>query len=163
MAKRSIKDHPFYLRMKQLPPGEVAAWVLGDLPIEEADKSTRHEAFRRIAKNIAQGKAERAKHGYNSDTNGETARALEWAFQAGGRAAARPGGGSTYDCGVAAGLGVALHGILKADLPTLALEIAEAAGLSVAELRRGGVRESDIRRLAKAGLSSSRKTAREDS
>ena len=32
----SIKDHPFYIRMKQLPPQEIAAWVLGETPVEQA-------------------------------------------------------------------------------------------------------------------------------
>jgi hypothetical protein len=32
---------------------------------------------------FTQGKTERAKYGFNSDTNGEIARAMEWAFQAG--------------------------------------------------------------------------------
>lgn len=79
----SIKDHPFYVRMKQLPPGEVAAWVLGDTPVEAADGPLRKEAFRRVAKKITTGKAERSRYGFNSDTNGEIARAMEWAFQAG--------------------------------------------------------------------------------
>ena len=79
----SIKDHPLYIRMKQLPPQEVAAWLLGKTPIERADDTLRTDAFRRIAKHITAGKAERKKHGFNSDTNGEIARAMEWAFQAG--------------------------------------------------------------------------------
>ncbi|WP_294131708.1 hypothetical protein [Sphingobium sp.] len=79
----SIKDHPFYIRMKQLPPQEVAAWVLGDIPVEKADGRLRKEVFRRVAKKITSGKAERSKYGFNSDTNGEIARAMEWAFQAG--------------------------------------------------------------------------------
>lgn len=83
---RSIKDHPFYIRMKQLPPDEVAEWVLGETPIEVAEKDARKQAFRRIAKHITFGKAERTKYGFNSDTNGEITRAMEWAFQAGIRA-----------------------------------------------------------------------------
>lgn len=83
----SIKDHPLYVRMKQLPPQEVAAWVLDDQPIEAAAAPLRKEAFRRIAKHITAGKAERSKYGFNSDTNGEIARAMEWAFQAGMSAA----------------------------------------------------------------------------
>ncbi|KQV54641.1 hypothetical protein [Caulobacter sp. Root342] len=83
----SIKDHPFYVRMKQLPPQEVAAWVLGEAPVEKAEAKLRKEAFRRVAKHITAGKAERSKHGFNSDTNGEIARAMEWAFQAGLKAA----------------------------------------------------------------------------
>jgi hypothetical protein len=79
----SIKDHPLYIRMKQLPPQEVAAWVLGDVPIETADGPLRKEAFRRVAKKITSGRTERSKYGFNSDTNGEIARAMEWAFQAG--------------------------------------------------------------------------------
>ncbi len=81
----SIKDHPFYERMKQLPPQEVANWVLGETPLERADTSLRREAFRRVAKAITMGKAERTKYGFNSDTNGEIARAMEWAFQSGQR------------------------------------------------------------------------------
>jgi hypothetical protein len=87
MALLSIKDHPFYVRMKQLPPQEVAGWVLGTTPIQGADPALRKSAFRRVAKHITGGKAERAKYGFNSDTNGEIARAMEWAFQAGFRAA----------------------------------------------------------------------------
>ncbi len=82
----SIKDHPFYIRLKQLPPREVAAWVLGETPIEAAEPKLRKDAFRRVAKNITSGKAERSKYGFNSDTNGEIARAMEWAFQAGQKA-----------------------------------------------------------------------------
>lgn len=89
MYGRGIKDHPFYVRMKQLPPEEVAAWILGDEQIEQVDKGRRREAFRRIAKHITNGKAERTKYGFNSDTNGEIARAMEWAFQAGAKAAGR--------------------------------------------------------------------------
>jgi len=44
---RSIKDHPLYIRMKQLPPDEVATWVLGETPVEQAEKLKRAEAFRR--------------------------------------------------------------------------------------------------------------------
>lgn len=83
----SIKDHPFYIRMKQLPPQEIEVWVLGDTPVETAEGSRRQEAFRRVAKHITAGRAERSKYGFNSDTNGEIARAMEWAFQAGLRAA----------------------------------------------------------------------------
>lgn len=85
MTVRSIKDHPLYIRMKQLPPEEVAAWVLGEVPVEEAVKAMRKEAFRRVAKHITAGKAERSKYGFNSDTNGEIARAMEWAFLSGVR------------------------------------------------------------------------------
>jgi hypothetical protein len=79
----SIKDHPFYIRMKQLPAEDVAGWALGSVPIAQADKGLRREAFRQVAKHITAGKAERAKYGFNSDTNGEIVRAMEWAFQAG--------------------------------------------------------------------------------
>jgi hypothetical protein len=85
---RNIKDHPLYVRMKQLPPDEVATWVLGETPVEKAEKPKRVEAFRRIAKHITAGKAERAKYGFNSDTNGQIASAMEWAFQAGIKVAA---------------------------------------------------------------------------
>jgi hypothetical protein len=81
----SIKDHSFYIRMKVLSPGEVASWVLGETRVEEAQKKERVEAFRRVAKHITTGKAERTKYGFNSDTNGEISRAMEWAFQAGRR------------------------------------------------------------------------------
>lgn len=83
----SIKDHPLYIRMKQLPPKEVAAWVLGDAPVEQAEAKERKAAFRRVAKHIMGGRAERTKYGFNSDTNGEIARAMEWAFKAGQKAA----------------------------------------------------------------------------
>jgi hypothetical protein len=83
----SIKDHAAYARLKQLPPREAARWVLGEIPLERAEPELRKEAFRRVAKNITAGKAERAKCGFNSDTNGEIARAMEWAFQAGQKAA----------------------------------------------------------------------------
>ncbi|MVA58519.1 hypothetical protein [Agrobacterium vitis] len=86
MGNFSIKDHPLYVRMKQLPPDEVAAWVLGEIAVEGADKAKRKEAFRRVAKHITTGKAERTKYGFTSDTNGEIARAMEWAFQAGMKA-----------------------------------------------------------------------------
>ena len=66
----------------QLPPAQVAEWVLGEIPVEEAEKTKRKDAFRRVAKHITAGKAERSKYGFNSDTNGEIARAMEWAFQA---------------------------------------------------------------------------------
>lgn len=85
MRGYSIKDHPLYVRMKQLPPDKVAAWVLGDEQIESVAKSRRMEAFRRVAKHITTGRAERTKYGFNSDTNGEIARAMEWAFQVGMR------------------------------------------------------------------------------
>ncbi|WP_152982862.1 hypothetical protein [Acidiphilium sp. JA12-A1] len=55
--------------------------------MEEADKKDRVAAFRRIAKRIMGGREERTKYGFNSDTNGEIARAMEWAFQAGRKAA----------------------------------------------------------------------------
>jgi hypothetical protein len=83
----SIKDHPFYPRLKQLPAKEVASWILGDTPVEQADSAARKEAFRHVAKHITTGKAERTKFGFNSDTNGEIARAMEWAFQAGRKSA----------------------------------------------------------------------------
>lgn len=86
MTLRSIKDHPFYIRMKLNPPEEVAAWVLGEVAIEETDAKDRKAAFRRVAKDITSGKAERTKYGFNSDTNGEIARAMEWAFKAGMKA-----------------------------------------------------------------------------
>jgi hypothetical protein len=88
MHHRSIKDHPLYERIRQATPVEAASWVIGELPIEEADKSQRKEAFRSVARKITGGKAERTKYGFNSDTNGEIARAMEWAFQAGIRAGA---------------------------------------------------------------------------
>jgi hypothetical protein len=81
----SIKDHPFYIRMKQLSPNEVAAWVLDDTPVEKAEADKRNAAFRRVAKHIMAGRAERTRYGFNSDTNGQIARAMEWAFQAGQR------------------------------------------------------------------------------
>lgn len=90
MVTRNIKDHPLYVRMKQLPLTEVAAWVLGAEPIEEATKPKRAEAFRRVAKHITGGKAERSKYGFNSDTNGQIARAMEWAFQAGRQTSGKP-------------------------------------------------------------------------
>jgi hypothetical protein len=40
-----------------------------------------------VAKRITGSKAERSKYGFNSDTNGEIARAMERAFKAGQRAA----------------------------------------------------------------------------
>lgn len=83
----SIKGHPAYARLKQLPPKESARWVLGEIPIEHAEPDLRRKAFRQVAKNITAGKAERSKYGFNSDTNGEIARAMEWAFQAGQKAA----------------------------------------------------------------------------
>lgn len=86
MPMLSIKDHPFYARMRQIPPQEVATWVLGDEAVDAATKEKRGAAFRRIAKQITAGRAERSKHGFNSDTNGEIARAMEWAFQAGKQA-----------------------------------------------------------------------------
>lgn len=79
----SIKDYPLYVRMKQLPPKEVAEWILGNTPVEKAEAKNRKAAFRRIAKHIMGGRAERTKYGFNSDTNGEIARAMEWAFKAG--------------------------------------------------------------------------------
>lgn len=83
MYSRSIKDHPLYEQIRQATPEEAASWVLGEVPIEEADKAKRKEAFRSVARKITAGKAERTKYGFNSDTNGEIARAMEWAFQAG--------------------------------------------------------------------------------
>lgn len=82
----SIRDHTFYPRMKQIPPGEAAASILGATPVEAADRARRREAFRCVAKNITAGRAERTKYGFHSDTNGEISRAMEWAFQAGMRA-----------------------------------------------------------------------------
>lgn len=89
MSDDSIKDHPFYHRMKVLPPAEVASWVLGQQPVEDADKGQRKKAFRHVAKHIMSGRVERTKFGFNSDTNGEIARAMEWAFQAGLKAASK--------------------------------------------------------------------------
>lgn len=82
-----INDHPFYERLRQLPPANIAEWVLGKVPLEQADVADRKTAFRRIAKHIMSGRAERTKFGFNSDTNGEIARAMEWAFKAGQRSA----------------------------------------------------------------------------
>lgn len=82
---RSIKDHPFYPRLVVVPAAEAASWVLGAIPIEEANKKDRMAAFRCIGKRIMGGREERTKYGFNSDTNGEIARAMEWAFQAGQR------------------------------------------------------------------------------
>ena len=87
-----LKDHPLYQRMGQLPPDEVATWVAGETPVEATDKATRRDIFRRVAKHIMTGRAERTKYGFNSDTNGEIARAMEWAFQAGMKAAGGPHG-----------------------------------------------------------------------
>lgn len=89
MMGYSIKDHPFYQRMKVVSAAQAASWILGDIPVENADKAKRKEAFRRVAKSITSGKSERAKHGFNSDTNGEIARAMEWALQAGLKAGAK--------------------------------------------------------------------------
>jgi len=86
MALRSIKDHVFYNHMKQMPLEEVAAWVLGETPIIEAEAQNRKAAFRRIAKRIMSSRETRTKYGFNSDTNGEIARAMEWAFKAGMKA-----------------------------------------------------------------------------
>ena len=83
MRNMSIKDHPFYERLRQATPQEAASWVLGDTTIEEAEAKDRKAAFRSVAKKITAGKAERSKYGFNSDTNGEIARAMEWAFKAG--------------------------------------------------------------------------------
>ncbi|MFD3190095.1 hypothetical protein ACFMPD_07440 [Sedimentitalea sp. HM32M-2] len=83
MRNISIKDHPFYERLGQATPQEAASWVIGDTPIEEAEAKDRKAAFRSVAKKITAGKAERSKYGFNSDTNGEIARAMEWAFKAG--------------------------------------------------------------------------------
>lgn len=88
MYSRSIKDHPLYIRMKQLPPEEVAALILGEMQVQKVDRTRRKDAFRKIAKHITGARAERTKYGFNSDTNGEIARAMEWAFQAGTKAAA---------------------------------------------------------------------------
>jgi hypothetical protein len=63
--------------------GKSGSLGVGRHPAEEADAKERKEAFRRIAKHITAGKAERTKYGFNSDTNGEIARAMEWAFKAG--------------------------------------------------------------------------------
>lgn len=82
---RSIKVPPFYPRLAVVQPAEAASWVLGATPIEEAEKKDRMAAFRGIAKRIMGGRDERTKYGFNSDTNGEIARAMEWAFQAGQR------------------------------------------------------------------------------
>ncbi|PVM93623.1 hypothetical protein [Caulobacter endophyticus] len=59
----SIKDHPFCIREKPLPPQEIAAWVLGETLVEQAKPKLRKEAFRRVAKKITSGKAERSKYG----------------------------------------------------------------------------------------------------
>lgn len=88
---RSIKDHPLYPRLAVVPPAEAASWVLGSTPIEDANRRDRAAAFRRIAKRIMGGREERIKYGFNSDTNGEIARAMEWAFQAGRKAAQSKG------------------------------------------------------------------------
>ena len=82
-----LKDHPLYHRMRQLLPDEVAIWVAGATPVEATDKATRSYIFRRVAKHIMTGRAERTKYGFNSDTSGEIASAMEWAFQAGMKAA----------------------------------------------------------------------------
>ena len=84
---RSIKDHPLYVRIRQLPPDELASWVLGETPLERAGSKERKLAFRQVAKRIMTGRAERTKYGFNSDTNGEIARAMEWAFIAGVKSA----------------------------------------------------------------------------
>ena len=82
-----LKDHPLYQRMRQLPPDEVATWVAGETPVEAIDKATLRDIFWRVAKHIMTGQAERTKYGFNSDTSGEIARAMEWAFQASMKAA----------------------------------------------------------------------------
>lgn len=87
MSGYGLKDHPFYERLRTLPPAEVVSWVLCEQPIEEAGKDERKTAFRHVAKHIMTGRAERTKFGFSSDTNGEIARAMEWAFQAGMKAA----------------------------------------------------------------------------
>lgn len=83
MPGDSVKKHPFYARMQYISPAEIASSVLGNVPIEHADKLLRKDAFRRVAKDITRGKAERAKYGFTFDANGQIARAMEWAFQAG--------------------------------------------------------------------------------
>ena len=55
--------------------------------MEATDKARRRDIFRRVAKHIMTGRAERTRYGFNSETNGEIARAMEWAFQAGTKAA----------------------------------------------------------------------------
>ena len=58
--------------------------------------------FARVAKHITVGKAERTKYGFNSDTNGEIARAMEWAFQAGIKAAEKGGAAQVKSASVGA-------------------------------------------------------------
>lgn len=78
-----ISDHPMYPRMRAVSPKEAASWIIADKDIETVDKSERKKAFKEIGRKIISGRAERKKYGFNSDSAGEIARALEWAFKAG--------------------------------------------------------------------------------
>ena len=78
---------PFTLGCSSFRPRKSRVGCLGISRSNQADARLRKDAFRQVAKRITGGKAERSKYGFNSDTNGEIARAMEWAFKAGQRAA----------------------------------------------------------------------------
>ena len=41
ISRQSIKDHPFYPRICRVAPEVAASWVLGELPVERAEKPAR--------------------------------------------------------------------------------------------------------------------------
>ncbi|MET2832286.1 hypothetical protein [Mesorhizobium shangrilense] len=84
----SMKDHPFYERMRTVPLNEAAS-MISTTPVDRAPKDLRRRIFREFARLLLVNRAERKKYGFNSDSGGEIVRGLEQAYQAGVEAAKR--------------------------------------------------------------------------
>lgn len=78
----SIKDHPFYPRMRQLSCGKLVEIHGLELP-ENLSKAERLKLFKKLVGEIRARHKERTSFGFKSDLNAELARAMEWAFQGG--------------------------------------------------------------------------------
>ncbi|MFG1250277.1 hypothetical protein [Xanthobacter flavus] len=83
---RSLKDHPFYERLRSVSLDKAAGFV-ADVPVAAADKPTRAKMFREFGRLVVGKDKERRKHGFNGDPGGEIARGLEQAYLAGRQSA----------------------------------------------------------------------------
>lgn len=88
---RSLKDHPFYERLRSVSLAKAAGFV-ADVPMEAADKPTRGKMFREFGRLVVGKDRERRKHGFNGDPGGEIARGLEQAYRAGRESVLAPHG-----------------------------------------------------------------------
>lgn len=151
---RSLKDHPFYERLRTVSLAKAAGFV-ANVPMEAADKPTRAKMFREFGRLVIGKDRERRKHGFSGDPGGEIARALEQAYRAGQQSAVAPQGADNPGPLVAAEeitrvLTGALHALRSYEhgnaAPDLAARIADACEALLARLGQaeggGAVRDT---------------------